>query len=134
MSAIKLDRKGMNILGYGIVDVEITRNNVWHAVIEPIKDGQYTQKLNKLVNKVIPEPDARDIYQEILNYKWLQTENLVKAGTLEVGSSLTLKEAAEEWMEKHYPDWKSARPTSWEVSKGHEELDRETPGTEKEVD
>jgi len=127
MSAIKLDRKGITMLGYGIVDVEITRNNVWHAVIEPIKDGQYTRKLNKLIHKVISEPEARDIYQEILNYKWLQTENLVKAGKLEAGSSLTLQEAADEWMEKHYPDWKAARPTSWEVSDRSEKAGGKMP-------
>ena len=94
MSAIKLDRKGITMLGYGIVDVEITRNNVWRAVIEPVHDGQYTLKLKGLINKVIQEPEARDIYQEILNYKWIQTENLVKAGQLEKGSSLTLPVAA----------------------------------------
>ncbi|MCK5243027.1 hypothetical protein KAR34_11305 [bacterium] len=130
MTAIKLDQKGLNILGYGIVDVEITRNNVWHAVIEPIKDGQYTQNLNRMISKIIPEPEARDIYQEILNYKWLQTENLVKAGKLESGSSLTLQEAAKEWMDKHYPDWKVARPTSLEVSKGNEDVKRKNPGME----
>lgn len=130
MSAIKLDRKGLTMLGYGIVDVELTQNNVWRAVIEPIKDGQYTQKLQKLIHKVIPEPEAREIYQEILNHKWLQTENLVKAGTLQAGSSLTLEEAGTEWMEKHYPDWKSARPTSWEISDHGDDDLRETPGTE----
>lgn len=130
MSAIKLDRKGLTMLGYGIVDVELTQNNVWRAVIEPIKDGQYTQKLQKLIYKVIPEPEAREIYQEILNHKWLQTENLVKAGTLKAGSSLTLEEAGTEWMEKHYPDWKSARPTSWEISDHGDDDQRETPGTE----
>jgi hypothetical protein len=131
MSAIKLDRKGITMLGYGIVDVEISRNNVWHAVIEPIKDGQYTKKLSQLINKVIPEPEARGIYQEILNHKWLQTENLVQAGKLEKGSSLTLKEAAMEWMQKHYPAWKAARLTLWEVSEHNEDIERETPGTEE---
>ncbi len=130
MSAIKLDRKGITMLGYGIVDVELTRNNVWQAVIEPIKDGQYTQKLKKITGKVIPEPEAREIYQEILNHKWLQTENLVKTGKLVAGSSLTLKEAGTEWMEKHYPAWKSARPTSWEISDHGEDDLRETPGTD----
>lgn len=114
--AVKLDRKGLTMLGYGIVDVEISRNNVWRAVIEPIKDGQYTQKLKDLIHKVIPEPEAREIYEEILNHKWLQTENLVNAGKLEFGSSLTLQEAAAEWMEKHYPAWKAARPTLMEVT------------------
>ena len=120
MSAIKLDRKGITMLGYGIVDVEITRNNVWQAVIEPIKDGQYTKKLSQLIHRVVSEPEARNIYQEILNYKWLQTENMVKQGKLEAGSSLTLQQAADEWMDKHYSDWREARPTSWEVS-GHKE-------------
>lgn len=113
--AVKLDRKGLTMLGYGIVDVEITRNNVWRAVIEPVKDGQYTLKLKELIHKVIQEPEAREIYEEILNYKWLETEKLVDAGKLEFGSSLTLAEAAKEWMEKHYPDWKAARPTLMEV-------------------
>jgi len=122
MSAIKLDRKGITMLGYGIVDVEITRNNVWRAVIEPVLDGQYTLKLKDLINKVIQEPEAREIYQEILNYKWLQTENLVKAGQLEDGSSLTLQVAAKEWMEKHYPDWKGARPTLLEVTEHNESV------------
>lgn len=117
MSAIKLDRKGITMLGYGIVDVAINRNNVWEAVIEPLKDGQYTNKLNELIKKVIPEPDAREIYEEILNYKWLQTENLVKEGKLEDGSSLTLQESADKWMEKHYSAWKAARPTARELSK-----------------
>jgi hypothetical protein len=129
MSAIKLDRKGITMLGYGIVDVEITRNNIWQAVIEPIRDGQYTLKLNKLTGKNISEPEARDIYQEILNYKWLQTENLVNVGKLEKGSSLTLQEAADEWMDKHYPDWKIARPTSFEKSEYTDEELRETPGS-----
>jgi hypothetical protein len=114
--AVRLDRKGLTMLGYGIVDVEITQNNVWRAVIEPILDGQYTMKLKELINKVVPEPEAREIYQEILNYKWLQTENLVTEGKLEAGSSMTLKAAAEEWMEHHYPEWKSARPTLMEVT------------------
>ncbi|MEW6517039.1 MAG: hypothetical protein AB1439_09050 [candidate division FCPU426 bacterium] len=131
MSAIKLDRKGITMLGYGIVDVEITRNNVWQAVIEPIKDGQYTLKLSKLTGKVIPEPEAREIYQEILNHKWLQTENLVKAGKLEFGSSLTLQEAADDWMKAHYPAWREARPTSWEATDHNETILRETPGTEE---
>jgi hypothetical protein len=95
--------------------VEITRNNVWRAVIEPVKDGQYTQKLKNLIHKVIQEPEAREIYEEILNYKWLETEKLVNEGKLEFGSSLTLAEAAKEWMDKHYPDWKAARPTFMEV-------------------
>ncbi|MCD4814556.1 hypothetical protein K8S19_12805 [bacterium] len=129
MTAIKLDRKGVTMLGYGIVDVELIRNNVWQAVIEPIKDGQYTLKLSGLTGKTIPEPEARNIYQEILNYKWLQTENLVKAGKLEKGSSLTLQEAAEEWMEKHYPDWKVARPTFFEKSEYVDEELHETPGS-----
>jgi hypothetical protein len=116
MSAIKLDRKGLTMLGYGIVDVAISANNVWEAVIEPIRDGQYTKKLNDLIKKVIPEPDAREIYEEILNYKWLQTENMVRAGKLEAGSSLTLQQAADEWMKKHYPAWKAARPTPWELT------------------
>lgn len=116
MSAIKLDRKGLTMLGYGIVDIAINRNNVWEAVIEPLKDGQYSQKLTVLIKKTIPEPDAREIYEEILNYKWLQTENLVKAGKLEAGSSLTLEEAATEWMKKHYAAWKAARPTSLELT------------------
>jgi hypothetical protein len=120
MSAVKLDRKGITMLGYGIVDVEISRNNVWRAVIEPLLDGQYTLKLKELVHKVIQEPEAREIYQEVLNYKWLQTENLVKAGKLEAGSSLTLQEAAKEWMDKHYPAWKAARPTLLEVTE-HDE-------------
>ncbi len=120
MSAVRLNRKGIRMLGYGIVDVEITRNNVWRAVIEPLRDGQYTLKLKALTQKVIREPEAREIYEEILNYKWLQTENLVKAGKLEAGSSLTLEEAAREWMEKHYPSWKAARPTLMEVME-HEE-------------
>ncbi len=120
MSAVKLDRKGITMLGYGIVDVEISRNNVWRAVIEPLLDGQYTLKLKELVHKVIQEPEAREIYQEVLNYKWLQTENLVKAGKLEAGSSLTLQEAAKEWMDKHYPAWKTARPTLLEVTE-HDE-------------
>jgi hypothetical protein len=131
MSAIKLDRKGITMLGYGIVDVEITRNNVWQAVIEPIKDGQYTLKLAKLTGKNIPEPEAREIYQEILNHKWLQTENMVNTGKLEFGSSLTLKEAADSWMKEHYPAWRAARPTSWEVSDHDESIRRETPGTEE---
>ena len=122
MSAIKLDRKGITMLGYGIVDVEITRNNVWRAVIEPVLDGQYTLKLKELIGKVIQEPEARDIYQEILNYKWLQTENLVKAGQLEEGSSLTLHIAAKEWVEKHYPEWKAARPTLREVTEHDENV------------
>ncbi|MBN1594998.1 hypothetical protein JW933_03635 [candidate division FCPU426 bacterium] len=125
MSAIKLDRKGIIMLGYGIVDVEITRNNVWQAVIEPIKDGQYSRKLKQLLKKNIAEPEARSIYQEILNYKWLQTENLVKVGKLEAGSSLTLQEAALEWMKDHYPAWKAARPTSWELSDHSDERDLE---------
>lgn len=116
MTAIKLDRKGLTMLGYGIVDIAINNNNVWEAVIEPIKDGQYTKKVTSLIKKVIPEPDAREIYEEILNYKWLQTENLVKAGKLESGSSLTLQEAADEWMRKHYAAWKAARPTPWELT------------------
>ena len=113
--AVKLDRKGLTMLGYGIVDVEISRNNVWRAVIEPIKDGQYTLKLKELIRKVIPEPEAREIYEEILNHKWLQTENMVNTGKLEFGSSLTLQEAATEWMQLHYPHWKSARPTLREI-------------------
>lgn len=117
---VKLDRKGLTMLGYGIVDVELSRNNVWRAVIEPILDGQYTLKLKALINKVFAEPEAREIYEEILNYKWLQTENMVKAGKLEKGSSLTLKQAAKEWMAKHYPAWKSARPTLMEVTKHNE--------------
>jgi hypothetical protein len=115
MSALKLNRKGITMLGYGIVDVEISRNNVWRAVIEPILDGQYTLKLKDLIHKTIREPEAREIYQEILNYKWLQTEKLVKEGMLEAGSSLTLVEAAKEWMERHYPKWKAARLTLLEV-------------------
>jgi hypothetical protein len=114
------------MLGYGIVDVKITRNNVWRAVIEPIKDGQYTLKLKKLLGKVIPEPEAREIFQEILNYKWIQTENLVNAGKLEFGSSLTLKAAASEWMQKHYPEWKAARPTSFEISEQIEHQQEES--------
>ncbi|NTV51609.1 MAG: hypothetical protein HGA76_01145 [Candidatus Firestonebacteria bacterium] len=129
MSAIRLDRKGITMLGYGIVDVEITRNNVWRAVIEPVLDGQYTLKLKDLINKVIQEPEARDIYQEILNYKWLQTENLVNEGQLEEGSSLTLQVAAKEWMEKHYPDWKAARPTLREVTDHDENVS--APGEEE---
>lgn len=131
MSAVKLDRKGIRMLGYGIVDVEITRNNVWRAVIEPIRSGQYTQKLKDLIHRVIREPEAREIYEEILNYKWLQTENLVKEGKLEAGSSLTLGEAAKEWMEQHYPAWKGHRKTLMEVTP-HDEtisapLDEEDP-------
>jgi hypothetical protein len=122
MSAIRLDKKGITMLGYGIVDVEITRNNVWRAVIEPIKDGQYSAQLAGLIHKAIPEPEAREIYEEILNYKWLQTENLVNAGKLEFGSSLTLAEAAKEWMDKHYPAWKAARPTLMEVTEHDETI------------
>lgn len=117
---VKLDRKGLTMLGYGIVDVELSRNNVWSAVIEPILDGQYTLKLKALINKVIPEPEAREIYEEILNYKWLQTENMVKSGKLEAGSSLTLSQAAKEWMTRHYPAWKAARPTLMEVTEHNE--------------
>jgi len=119
--AVKLDRKGLTMLGYGIVDVKISRNNVWRAVIEPIKDGQYTLKLKALIGKIIAEPEAREIFEEILNYKWLQTENLVNAGQLEFGSSLTLQQAAKEWMSKHYPAWKTARPTPLEVMEQEEE-------------
>ena len=111
------------------MDVEITRNNVWRAVIEPVLDGQYTLKLKDLIAKVLPEPEAREIYQEILNYKWLQTENLVKAGQLEAGSSLTLQVAAKAWMEQHYPDWKSARPTLREVTEHDESVS--PPGEEE---
>lgn len=132
MSAIKLDRKGITMLGYGIVDVEVTRNNVWQAVIEPVKESQYSLKLMDLIHKNIPEPEARSIYQEILNYKWIQTENLVKQGKLEAGSSLTLQHAAAEWMNNHYPSWKAARPTSWEISDHSEELDNED--SESELD
>jgi hypothetical protein len=114
--SLRLDRKGMTMLGYGIVDVEITKNNVWLAAVEPVRDGQYTMKLKELIAKVIREPEARDIYEEILNYKWLQTENLVNEGRLEKGSSLTLKEAASEWIEQHYPEWKSHRKTLLEVT------------------
>jgi hypothetical protein len=120
MSPVKLNRKGLRMLGYGIVDVEITRNNVWRAVIEPVKEGQYSRLLNELIRKVIPEPESREIYEEILNYKWIQTEKMVKEGRLETGSSLTLSEAAREWMDKHYPAWKAARPTLMEVTP-HEE-------------
>lgn len=129
MCAVRLDQKGLTMLGYGIVDVKITRNNVWRAVIEPIKDGQYTQKLKKLIGKVITEPEAREIFQEILNYKWIQTENMVNEGKLEFGSSLTLKEAAKEWMAKHYPDWKAARPTAFEME---QEIHPEPAPTEKD--
>ena len=118
--AVKLDQKGLTMLGYGIMDVKISRNNVWRAVIEPIRDGQYSLKIRTLTHKMIPEPEAREIFEEILNYKWLQTENMVKAGKLETGSSLTLKAAAQEWMKKHYPDWKSSRSTAFEISE-HEE-------------
>ncbi len=131
MSAVKLDRKGITMLGYGIVDVEITRNNVWRAVIEPLKDGQYTLKLKDLTHKVIREPEAREIYEEILNYKWLQTENMVKEGKLEAGSSLTLQEAASEWMENHYPDWKAARPTLSELTEHDESISPPMPDGEE---
>jgi hypothetical protein len=118
--AVKLDRKGLTMLGYGIMDVNISRNNVWRAVIEPIKDGQYTLKLKELIHKVIPEPEAREIFEEILNYKWLATERMVKEDKLVAGSSLTLRQAAKEWMEKHYPAWKAARPTLLEVTEPEE--------------
>lgn len=117
MSAVRLNQKGISMLGYGIVDVEITNNNVWRAVIEPIREGQYAQKIKRLTKKVIPEPEAREIFQEILNHKWLQTENLVRAGKMESGSSLTLEAAALEWMKLHYPAWKAARPTLREATK-----------------
>jgi hypothetical protein len=122
MSPVRLDQKGITMLGYGIVDVKLTRNNIWRAVIEPIKEGQYSSKLKSLIRRVVPEPEARAIFQEILNYKWLQTENLVKEGKLEKGSSLTLREAAKEWMQLHYPDWKAARPTLLEVTEHDETL------------
>ena len=116
MSALRLDQKGFRMLGYGMVDVNVTANNVWRAVIEPIREGQYTLKLQKLIHRVIHEPEAREVYEEILNYKWLQTENLVKQGKLEAGSSLTLEEAAREWMDEHYPAWKANRKTLMEVT------------------
>jgi hypothetical protein len=132
MSAVKLDRKGITMLGYGMVDMEISRNNVWRLVIEPLKDGQYTLKLKDLIQKTIREPEAREIFEEILNYKWLQTENMVREGKLEAGSSLTLQEAATEWMEKHYPAWKAARPTLIELSE-HDEPPSTSPVPEDDA-
>ncbi|MCK5218789.1 hypothetical protein KAR10_04665 [bacterium] len=100
-----------------MLDTEEIHCNVRQTNSRPNQEGQYSRKLKDIMGKVIPETEAREVYQEILTHKWVQTENLVNKGELRYGSSLTLKQAAEEWMHRHYPAWETAHSSRPEITK-----------------
>jgi len=109
MSVKSMNPKTSGKRGSEIADKKVIHHNVRQTNNDTNQEGQYSGELKALIRKVIPETEAREVYQEILTHKWVQTENLVNKGELEYGASLTLKEAAEEWMHRHYPAWKTAR-------------------------
>jgi hypothetical protein len=108
MKTKNVNPKASSKQGCDIIGSKKIYHNVRQTNSTPNQEEQYSRELKDVIGKVIPEREAREVYQEILTHKWVQSENLVNKGELEYGSSLTLKQAAEEWMLRHYPAWKTA--------------------------
>jgi|GEM_PF-2437732 len=100
------DRELLNRLGYGIFDVQFTKDgtvgfenirNFAYLVAQHDDPRLYRRKLFDLVGRYYPNKSAKQIWDKIVDHKWVLSE--------QAGHEVDLKTAAEDWIQKYSHDF-----------------------------
>ncbi len=100
------DRELLNRLGYGIFDVQFTKDgsigsenihDFTYLVAQDDDPRLYRRKIFELVGRYYPNKSAKQIWDKMVDHKWVLSEQL--------GHEVDLKTAAEDWIKKYSHDF-----------------------------
>ena len=99
------DREMLNLLGWGIMDVEWGKGEIgsenirnFSYVVAQDQDAKfYRRMVYDLIGRYFVNDLARDLWNKFIDHKWVLSE--------QAGHEINLKVAAQDWMEKHSHDF-----------------------------